>query len=135
MNALRRALMAIGSIWCHQIPDRSPHLFGAQMPLCWRCSGITGGALLLLVYLFFCRRLPALTPSAALALVLPLDVLAFWLGFDDYATGRRLLTGLLWGYGATGVTLRLAAFLFNRRTREGASTHPASLFPRSGNLT
>src|ERR1044072_3433249 len=37
---------AAGSIVCHQRPDRSFHLWSAQMPVCARCSGIyAGGAI------------------------------------------------------------------------------------------
>lgn len=35
---------AIGSLVCHQIPERSFHLAGVQLPVCARCSGIYAGA-------------------------------------------------------------------------------------------
>ena len=31
---------AAGSLICHQRPERSFHLLGAQMPVCARCTGI-----------------------------------------------------------------------------------------------
>ena len=37
---------AVGSIVCHQRPERSFHLWGAQMPVCARCTGIYMGAAL-----------------------------------------------------------------------------------------
>jgi uncharacterized membrane protein len=37
---------AAGSVICHQRPDRSFHLAGVQLPVCARCTGIYGGALL-----------------------------------------------------------------------------------------
>jgi uncharacterized membrane protein len=40
------ALYAIGSFICHQRPERSFHLFGAQLPVCARCVGIYAGATL-----------------------------------------------------------------------------------------
>jgi uncharacterized membrane protein len=36
---------ALGSLICHQLPERSFHLGGAQLPVCARCLGIyLGGA-------------------------------------------------------------------------------------------
>jgi hypothetical protein len=34
----------IGSLICHQRPERSFHVWGAQFPICARCAGIYGGA-------------------------------------------------------------------------------------------
>jgi len=38
------AVYAIGSVVCHQIDTRSFHLWGHQMPVCARCTGIYLGA-------------------------------------------------------------------------------------------
>jgi uncharacterized membrane protein len=37
-------LYATGSLICHQLPDRSFHLHGVQLPVCARCVGVYGGA-------------------------------------------------------------------------------------------
>ena len=37
---------AVGSLVCHQLPERSYHLWTAQMPVCARCAGIYFGAVL-----------------------------------------------------------------------------------------
>ena len=37
-------LYGIGSFICHQIPERSFHLAGFQLPVCARCLGIYAGA-------------------------------------------------------------------------------------------
>ena len=34
----------VGSRICHQLPDRSFHLFGGQLAVCARCAGIYAGA-------------------------------------------------------------------------------------------
>ena len=40
----------IGSLVCHQLPERSYHLWTAQMPVCARCAGIYVGAALAAVF-------------------------------------------------------------------------------------
>ena len=42
--ALLIAVYAIGGAICHQLPERSYHLWTAQMPVCARCAGIYAGA-------------------------------------------------------------------------------------------
>jgi len=43
-TALLVAVYAIGGAICHQLPERSYHLWMAQMPVCARCAGIYFGA-------------------------------------------------------------------------------------------
>jgi uncharacterized membrane protein len=42
--ALTLAVYAVGSGLCHQLPERSFHVWAAQMPVCARCAGIYFGA-------------------------------------------------------------------------------------------
>ena len=118
MSLLYRAAMFVGGWWCHQLPERSPHLLGAQLPLCWRCTGIALGALALLCGLFAKKKLPPLSLSLLLASALPFDVLAGVLaGGGALDNPRRFLTGVLWGVGATGAALHLPRLLRERRAR------------------
>jgi hypothetical protein len=43
-TALVLAVYRVGSLVCHQLRDRSFHLWTAQMPVCARCVGIYFGA-------------------------------------------------------------------------------------------
>ena len=43
-HAFAFAAYAVGSVICHQLPERSFHLWTAQMPVCARCTGIYFGA-------------------------------------------------------------------------------------------
>jgi uncharacterized membrane protein len=105
--SLYRALMYMGSWWCHQLPARSPHLFGVQLPLCWRCTGLLFGSLALFCWLLKAKRMPPLLPCLLLALLLPLDVLQAVLTHGDGDNARRLLTGLLFGFCGTSAALQL----------------------------
>lgn len=117
MSVLYRALMLVGGWWCHQLPERTPHLFGVQMPLCWRCSGIFLGALALLCWLLAKKRLPPLAPCILLALLLPLDVLYAVVTHGDGDNARRFVTGLLWGFCGTSASLQLLRLLYARLSR------------------
>jgi uncharacterized membrane protein len=43
-GVLTIGVYAAGSLLCHQLPERSYHLWAAQMPVCARCAGIYFGA-------------------------------------------------------------------------------------------
>src|SRR5262245_13994744 len=42
--AVSAAIYEIGSLLCHQLPVRSFHVWGAQLPVCARCTGLYIGA-------------------------------------------------------------------------------------------
>ena len=45
-SALIVAVYGIGSLVCHQLPERSYQLWAAQMPVCARCAGLYAGAVI-----------------------------------------------------------------------------------------
>ena len=92
MSALYRVLMYAGSWVCHQLPGRSPHLFGVQLPLCWRCTGIFFGALALFLWLLAKKKLPPLLLCLLLSLLLPLDVFYNVFTHGDGDNARRFIT-------------------------------------------
>jgi uncharacterized membrane protein len=56
-SACSAVVYAVGSVICHQRPERSFHLWGAQMPVCARCTGLyLGAALVALVALVISAR-------------------------------------------------------------------------------
>src|ERR687883_677826 len=129
-----RLAMLAGSLWCHQRPERSPHLFGVQLPLCWRCSGIFLGALALFCWLLARKRVPPLLACLLLSLPLPLDVLHAVLTRGDGDNARRLVTGLLWGFCATGAALQLLRLLAPRLSRSGPRGEEISFDEACGKL-
>lgn len=44
MHYVTAFIYAVGSIVCHQIPERSFHVSGIQFPVCARCTGLYVGA-------------------------------------------------------------------------------------------
>ena len=114
MSLLYRAAMWLGGWWCHQLPARSPHFLGWQMPLCWRCTGILLGTLALVSWLFTKKRLPPLALCLLFAPLLPLDVLHAVLAGGDGDNARRFVTGALWGVFGTSLLLHLFALLRTR---------------------
>jgi uncharacterized membrane protein len=119
-SILYDALTRAGGLICHQMPERSPHLWGEQLPLCWRCTGIVVGSCLIVAWLVARKRLPplALSLSLALSLALPLDVLYSALAAG--ANSRRLSTGLAWGFFATAASLDLLRRLAARRGKSAS---------------
>jgi hypothetical protein len=45
-SALIVGVYGVGSLVCHQLPERSYHLWAVQMPVCARCAGIYFGGVL-----------------------------------------------------------------------------------------
>jgi uncharacterized membrane protein len=116
----------IGSAVCHQLPARSFHLFGTQMPVCARCAGIYIGAAVTALGLFIvsaARRgrstqpmtygVRALTTDAAsVRIVLLIAALpAFATLVSEWTTGVapsntiRALSGFPLGAAATAIAL------------------------------
>jgi uncharacterized membrane protein len=104
----------IGSLVCHQRPERSFHLFGVQMPVCARCLGIYAGAAAAaaLLWLFSDRRSEvsrhkraiswpgfAVARNALLVSAIPIaTTLAYeWTSGDTPANWIRAVSGLSLG--------------------------------------
>lgn len=92
----------IGSLVCHQRPERTLWIGGYYLPVCARDSGAYIGLLLGFTLLWLLRKKEAKGPPnlfVSLAMTLPLwidsfgQVLGFWTSTNDL----RLITGLLFG--------------------------------------
>jgi hypothetical protein len=55
----------IGSLVCHQLSERSYHLWSAQMPVCARCAGIYAGAAVAAIFAALFRSADAVRHSTA----------------------------------------------------------------------
>jgi len=113
---------AAGSMICHQRPERSFHLHGAQLPVCARCAGLYAGGLIgaiAWVAATGVRRLPSqplrrVSPvtvrRAMMLLALPtiVSVAASALGWWDSNNVRALLAVPL-GCGIGALVCAVAA--------------------------
>ena len=88
---------------CHQMPERSFFIGSYQFPLCARCTGIVIGHLLGIVMALF--RCPSF---ASLVGTIPLMVDGTVQMFTSYRSTneKRLLTGILYGFGMMSAFIR-----------------------------
>jgi uncharacterized membrane protein len=92
------AVYKVGSLVCHQRPERSFHLSGIQMPVCARCFGLYfgGAAGLSLAWAVRRRWSPVAVRAGLLAGAVPiaLTVAPEWLGLLEPSNAARWLTGV-----------------------------------------
>jgi uncharacterized membrane protein len=113
-----------GSLICHQDPERSFYLNGAQLPVCARCLGLyVGGALGVVAWVGIAgmRRRPSLraqrvasSPQLRRAIVLialptVLSVVVAWLGWSDLQNNARAMLALPLGAVVGAVVCAVAA--------------------------
>ena len=121
-NVLALAVYQIGSLICHQRPERSFHLGLALLPVCARCAGIYAGAALTALFAVLirvgvdrksARRHPPLSAAqsrlllAAGAAPALLSLLYEWTTGLTPSNEVRALTGLVLGSTVAWLLVRL----------------------------
>ena len=96
-------LMAVGSAVCHQDPAHSFLVYGRQMPLCARCTGMYLGALLSLAFHFWQGKQGSLPPRK---MVIPLGLLFLAFAVDGLNSWAASL-GTGWNFYETTNLARL----------------------------
>jgi uncharacterized membrane protein len=118
---LTKLIYQVWSYNCHQLPDRSFYLFGHQMPLCSRCTGIWLGSLLYCLYLIIAGKRGTDKPiklSSFILLIAPLliDGGTQALGWRVSDNLLRPATGILFGWACTALALPwINRFAHNKR--------------------
>jgi uncharacterized membrane protein len=114
------AVYLVGAFICHQLPERSFHLDGYQLPVCARCLGIYAGAAVVACAGCLSRvRAPlARWPAArlrriAIAAAAPtaVTVAAEWSGMWAASNVTRAIAGLALGAAAALVVVGAVATL------------------------
>lgn len=88
---------------CHQMPERSFFIKGYQFPVCARCTGVLISSIAACM-VFFLYPL-GWQWCAALSFVMFFDWFIQWTGIRESTNIRRLVTGMVGGYGC--MTLQL----------------------------
>jgi uncharacterized membrane protein len=132
--SLATLIYAAGSVVCHQIPERSFHLAGFQLPVCARCLGIYAGAAAaasihgLGVLVTDSRRWRSLSPRAArnvfLVSALP-TLVTVGLGTN----GVRAIAGIALGVGGGLVVMGAAATLHYNACQRRRPIGPSQMPP------
>lgn len=90
---------------CHQLPERSFFIKGYQMPVCARCTGVIIGYLIAIPV--FVLKGFYLTAPIIGTVIMFFDWLLQATGVKKSTNRRRLITGLLGGYGIMSIQLYL----------------------------
>jgi uncharacterized membrane protein len=69
MTFITALVYLAGSLVCHQLPERSFHLSGIQLPVCARCTGLYLGGVLGMLALFVLPHRSVTFQKARIALV------------------------------------------------------------------
>jgi uncharacterized membrane protein len=105
-TALSASVYLLGSYICHQRPDRSFDLAGVQLPVCARCLGLYGGAVVGAVVAPWLGRIrwPRLIVTLSVVPAV-LSLVAEWSGLLQATNAVRAATGLIAGGVIAAVVL------------------------------
>ena len=94
-----RLMQVFEKYWgCHQMPERSLFIKGYQFPICARCTGILIGEVIFIISVCFSIYIPFIF-SFIMTLPMVIDGLIQLKTKYRSTNKRRLITGLLFGYG------------------------------------
>ncbi len=106
-------LMELGEmLGCHQMPERSFFIKGFQFPVCARCTGVILSAIIATI-IFFKKRLP-IGLCLSMSSVMLLDWGMQYLKIKESTNSRRLITGLIGGFGYSTLHLYFYSFVYKK---------------------
>ena len=94
------------------MPERSFFVKGYQFPVCARCTGVLISSVLATL-LFFKKKLP-ISLCVALSSVMLFDWGIQYLKIKESTNIRRLVTGLIGGFGYTTLHLHFYCYIFKK---------------------
>lgn len=109
--ALWMRLMKYGKkLGCHQLPERSFFVCGYQFPVCARCTGVIISSVLA-IPIFLIYKIP-INICILFGIIMFIDWFIQYIKFWKSNNIRRLLTGLLGGFGITTIELYIIYNLY-----------------------
>lgn len=115
--ALWLYLMKLGaSAGCHQRPDRSFFFHGWQFPVCARCTGVLAGQLVGFP-IAIKKNISTLTAVLCCETTM-LDWSLQYSGVKKSTNKRRLVTGLLGGFGLAVIYVNIIRFVIRKAKKE-----------------
>jgi len=140
-SPLATLMYAAGAIICHQLPERSFHLAGFQLPVCARCLGIYAGAAaaasihVLGVFVANSARWRLLSPAVArrvfLVSAVPtvVTVALDWAGAWSGTNVVRAIAGVALGVGGALVVMSAVATLHYSECLRRRPIEPSQIPP------
>ncbi len=109
---IHKKMMNVGSwLGCHQIPERSFHIYGYQFPLCARCTGIGVGYIIGPLMLIW-ERIP-MQMCIVYAGIMFADWYMQYINVLPSTNLRRLITGVFCGVGYVHFWANIIVFMFH----------------------
>lgn len=106
-------LMTIGAkTGCHQRADRSFFINNCQFPICARCTGVHIGYIIAIILTFFCH--PPIWFCIAFCGIMFIDWLVQFLKIKESNNIRRLVTGIIGGYGLLSFEINVILLIINK---------------------
>ncbi len=90
---------------CHQMPERSFFVGNYQFPVCARCTGVYLGGVLALILYWFIK--PNIFLSIIFCTIMFLDWEIQYKEILESTNLRRLITGIVAGYGLVSIQLSI----------------------------
>lgn len=110
-------LMKIGErLGCHQMPERSFFYKGFQFPVCARCTGVVISSFV--AFFVFLKKRISIIICFLLSGVMFLDWFLQYKEIRESTNFRRLVTGLIGGFGYSTLHLYFYRFIWNKLFRK-----------------
>ena len=107
--------MHIGEqLGCHQLSERSFFFRQYQFPVCARCCGVLIGEISAIIMLILGFKTPIYIDIIFMSLMF-IDWFIQFIGLIESNNVRRLLTGILGGYGCWSIFFKVIIFIINTK--------------------